>query len=99
MAEWQQIEKAQRMEDSLILQIGADLPLQRLQVGKNIAVRDHHAAGLGRRAGGEYDLDDVVARYSGIADRPVRELRDCFAQRLQLEVRHAWHLVMQSSNT
>ena len=50
MAERQQIEKAQRMKDALVLQILADLALQRLQVGEDVAVSDDHAARLGRRS-------------------------------------------------
>ena len=61
VAERQQVQKAQRMEDALVAKVLADLALQRLEVGQDVAVRDDDAARLGRGARGEDDLHDVVA--------------------------------------
>ena len=62
VAERQQVQEAQRMEDALVLEIFADLAFERLEVRQDVAVRDDDAAWLGRGAGGEDNLDDVVAR-------------------------------------
>ena len=97
VAERQQVEKAQRMKDALVLQILADLALQRLQVGQDVAVRDDDAARLGRRAGGEDDLHDVVARERRRSDRRVGVRRELLAQRFQIQARHARDFVVRAS--
>src|ERR1017187_6464733 len=56
----QQVQKPQRMKDAFILQVLANLPLQRFQVGENVAMSDDHASRLGGGSGSEYDLHDVI---------------------------------------
>ena len=62
MAERHQRHKPQRMKALLIFSIRIDAVLERLEIGQKIAVRQDHAARLGRRAGGEQYLCDMFAR-------------------------------------
>ena len=89
MAERQEVQEAQGMKDALVAQILADLALQRLQVGQDVAVRNDHAARLRRGARGEDNLDDVIAGERRWGDRRIRVLRQGFAQQFQLKLRHA----------
>src|SRR5271166_1453580 len=61
VAQRQQVEKTQGMEDALVSQVRADPALQRLQVGEDVPVRNDHTARLSGGARGEDDLHDVVA--------------------------------------
>src|ERR1700735_3066793 len=62
VAQRKQIQKAQWMKDALVAKIFLDFALDWFDVGKDVAVRDHHAAGLRRRTGSENDFQRVLAR-------------------------------------
>src|SRR5665213_3952304 len=56
-----QIEKTQRMNEALPLQVRLDALFQGLKVGKNVSVGDDNASGLSRRARGKNNLSDGSA--------------------------------------
>src|SRR5580698_4842892 len=64
VAQRKQIQETQRMKKSLVAKIFLDLTLDRFDIGKHVAVRDHHAARLGRGARSEDDLQRIWARES-----------------------------------
>ena len=80
MAQRQQVQKADGMNQTLVLEIFGDLRLESFQVGENVAVGDDHAFGLGGAAGSEYDLNHVAAlkrrRSVGRAGAASNQLRD-----------------------
>src|SRR5262249_14237463 len=65
MAEWQQVQKAQRMHEALILQIPLHLAFEWGSVGQNVPMSDHDALWCSRRARGEYNLEDVGGMDNG----------------------------------
>src|SRR5664279_5581272 len=87
------------MKDALILQILANLSLQRLQVRKDVAVGDNHAARLGSGSGGEDNLHDVIARHTRTNHRFVRQLGELLAKRFQFKVSHARKRVVYRADT
>src|SRR5271156_2115703 len=50
VAQWKQIQEAQRVKNALVVKIFLDFTLDGLDVGKDVAVRDHHAARFCRGA-------------------------------------------------
>ena len=62
VAERQQVDEAQRMERPRVPPVLHHLALDRDDVRQDVAVADDDALRLGRGAGREDDLDDVVAR-------------------------------------
>ena len=50
VAQWKKVQKSYGMEEALVLQVLADLALQRLKIGKDVAVGDDYAAWLGGSA-------------------------------------------------
>ena len=72
---------------ALVLEVLADLAFQRLEVGENVSVRDDDAARLGRGAGGEDNLHDVVARERRRRDRRIGVRGEVFAKRFQMQGR------------
>ena len=62
VAERQQVDEPQRQERPGVLPVLRHLALDRHDVGEHVAMADDDALGIGRRARGEDDLDDVVAR-------------------------------------
>ena len=48
VAQRQQIQKTERMEDALVLQVLANLALQRLKIGEDVPMGDDDATRLGR---------------------------------------------------
>jgi len=99
MAERNQIEKPERVDEPFPFEIGLYGGLERLEIRKDISVRDDDALWLGRRPGGENDLRDGLTiqwrrriAFRGVAQR--RSLgaieRDCIeAWRFQNDLR-AW---------
>ena len=71
VAERQQVDEAQRMERPRVAAVLHHLALDRDDVGHHVAMADDDALRLGRRARGEDDLDDVVARDGDVRHRPV----------------------------
>ena len=57
-----QIQEPDRRERPHVLEIFADLALDRHDVGQDVAMRDDDALRLGGRARGEQDFGDIVAR-------------------------------------
>jgi hypothetical protein len=60
MTQRQQVQEADRMNHSFVLQIFLNLALERLEVRQDVAMRNHHAFGFRRRSGSKNDLDRVV---------------------------------------
>ncbi len=56
-----QIEKTQGMENALVAAIPLDFFFDRLQIGQQVAVREHHAPWFCRGSRGKYDLYRIVA--------------------------------------
>ena len=61
VAERQQVQEAERKEGAPVPRVLPDLALHRHDVGQHVRVRDPDAPGLGRGAGREDDLGQVVA--------------------------------------
>src|SRR5882762_6941255 len=74
VAQRNQRNEAQRMEQTLVFEIGLHAAFYGFEVGKKISVREDDAARFGRSAGGEEDFRDLLAseRFGG------RGLIDCF---------------------
>src|SRR6185369_536376 len=62
VAEWQQIQKANRVKRPRVLLVLLDLAIHGLDVREDVAMADDDAFGLGGRPRREDDLNDVVAR-------------------------------------
>src|ERR1700761_2868506 len=62
MAQRQQIQEAQGMEETLVPQIFLDFVLDGFDIGQHVAVRDHYATRLGGRSGSEDYFQGVTAR-------------------------------------
>src|SRR6185437_6639392 len=60
MAKRKQVEKAERMNETFILEIRPDLCLQRCDVAENVAVSNYYAFGFGGSARGKNNLQRVV---------------------------------------
>ncbi len=94
MAQWQQVQETQRMKDALVAKVLADLALQRLEVGQNVAMGDDYTARLGSRARGKDDLHDVVARERRRSNGLIGVRRNLLAQGFQVDVRDARDVVL-----
>ena len=62
MAQREEIEKSQRMENTLVAQVLLHFMFDRFDIGKNVGMGDHHTAGLGGGSRREDNLQRVVAR-------------------------------------
>jgi hypothetical protein len=65
VAERQQVEKAERVEDALVLEVWHDLALEGFEVREDVLVGDDDALGFGCSSGGEDDLHGISALESG----------------------------------
>src|SRR5207302_5047160 len=61
VAQRHQIQKADGVEEAFVFQIFPDFRFERLEISEDIAVRDHHAPGLGGGTRGEDNLQRGVA--------------------------------------
>ena len=60
VAQRDEIQKANRMKESLPLNVLCDLSFERQQVGEQITMREQHAFRCRGRAGGENDFDECA---------------------------------------
>ena len=81
VAQGQEIQKTHRMHQAFIFQVFANFCFERRDIGQDIAVRDDHAFGLGRRAGGKDDLEGIARfdcgrriRRAGMTRQGVRQV-------------------------
>src|SRR4029077_20843659 len=61
VAQWQEIEKTQRMKNAFITAVARDVSFDWLEVGQKVSVREDHSARLGRGPRSEDDLNGAVA--------------------------------------
>ncbi len=93
MAERQEIQEPDGMEDTLILAILRNLAFQRIEIGKDVPVGDDHPARLSRRARGENDFNNVIAGQSWRSDGICRVPGHALAQSFKREQWHAGDVV------
>src|SRR5213594_2908335 len=87
VAQGEQVEKPDGMEDAFVLEILVYLRLERLDVGENVAMGNGDALGFGRSAGCEDNLHQVVAHQVRVATGLRRMTRNGLPQTLQAEGR------------
>ena len=61
VAERKKVEKAQRMKEAFPAAVAIDFFFESFEVGEQVAVGEHDAAGFGGGAGGEDDFDGIGA--------------------------------------
>src|SRR5271154_5050163 len=83
MAQGEQIEKSQGMENALVAQVLLDFMFDRFNIGKDVGMGNHHAARLGGGSRGEDNLQRVVARKFRRSTRGGGVRRDRLAQRFE----------------
>jgi len=59
VAQGQQAQEANGMDQALILQISLDFPLERRDIAEHVAVRDHYAFRFGGGSGSKNNFQDI----------------------------------------
>ena len=83
VAERQRVQKVERVEDALVLQVLLHLALDGVEAGEHVAVGVDDAFGFGGGAGGEKDLEGRVEGDGGIAQISVQALREALRRSLR----------------
>src|SRR5271156_4107652 len=75
VAQWHQRDETQRMKPSLIVPVGINPALERLEICQKIPVRPNYAARLSRGARSEKDLRNVISRDGLVGKAFIRPIR------------------------
>ena len=80
VAQRNQVQETDGMDEALVFQVGADFSFKRLEVGEEVAVGEDHALGVGGGAGGKNDLQHVLAAQLRRGVGGARVARQCLRQ-------------------
>jgi hypothetical protein len=90
MAEGQRVQKVQRVEDALVLEVLLHLGLDGVETRKHIAMGMDDSLGLGGGAGGKENLKGRVEGECGIAEIGLLRLRQGGGKVFKAEFRQGW---------